>query len=99
VNESSAIALLVSRWASETNQAFRGRAYDVGQRRLRRVALLTLAVLLFLAGRAFAETNADTPTGQPDATIDLVTKTGVDQVDGQWRYSDTKIIEVDFKAG
>jgi gluconolactonase len=98
VTESSAIALLVSRWASETNQAFRGRAYEVGQRRLRRVALLTLAVLLFLAGRAFAETNADTPSGKPDATIDLATKAAVDQVQGQWRYSDTKIIEVDFKA-
>ncbi len=98
MNESSAIALLVSRWASETNQAFRGRAYEIGQRRLRRVALLTLAVLLFLAGRAFAETNADTPTGKPDASIDLATKAGVNQVQGQWRYSDTKIVEVVFKA-
>jgi gluconolactonase len=98
VNESSAIALLVSRWAIETNRAFRGRAYGNGQRRLRRVALLTLAVLAFLAGRAFAETNADTPTGKPDATIDLATKAGVDLVQGQWRYSDTRIIEVDFKA-
>ena len=31
-------------------------------------------------------------------SIDLATKEGVDLVKGQWRYSDTKIIEVDFKA-
>jgi gluconolactonase len=98
VNESSAIALLVSRWASETNRAFREREYAVGQRRLRRAAFLTLAVLLFLAGRAFSETNADAPTEKPETSIDLATKAGVDQVKGQWRYSDTRIIEVDFKA-
>ena len=44
------------------------------------------------------ETNADAPNGKPEATIDLATKAGVDLVKGQWRYSDTKIIEVDFKA-
>ena len=35
---------------------------------------------------------------KPDAVIDLATKEGVDLVKGQWRYSDTKIIPVDFKA-
>ena len=35
---------------------------------------------------------------KPDAVIDLATKEGVDLVKGQWRYSDTKIIQVDFKA-
>jgi gluconolactonase len=98
VNESSVLALLVSHWARETNRACRGRAFAMRQRRLHRAALLTLAVLLFLAGRVFAETDADAPTGRPDATIDLATKAGVDQVQGQWRYSDTRIIEVDFKA-
>lgn len=34
----------------------------------------------------------------PDATIDLAKKESVDLVKGHWRYSDTKIIEVDFKA-
>ena len=54
-------------------------------------------MLVFLAGRVFAETTR-TPAGRPDAAIDLATKDGVDLVKGQWRYSDTKIIEVDFKA-
>jgi gluconolactonase len=33
-----------------------------------------------------------------EATIDLATREGADLVKGEWRYSDTKIIEVDFKA-
>ena len=66
--------------------------------RLRFAVAVAFVTLVFLAGRAFAETNADAPTGKPDAVIDLATKEGVDLVKGQWRYSDTKIIPVDFKA-
>ncbi len=40
----------------------------------------------------------DVPAGQPAATINLATDEGVALVKGQWRYSDTKIIEADFKA-
>jgi gluconolactonase len=43
-------------------------------------------------------TNADIPDGKPEAAIDLATDDGVRSVKGQWRYSDTKIVEVDFKA-
>jgi gluconolactonase len=39
----------------------------------------------------------ETPTGPPDATIDLETYEGVALVQGQWRYSDTRIIEAEFK--
>ena len=60
--------------------------------------LFTFVTLVFLAGRAFAETNADAPTGKPDAVIDLATKEGVDLVKGQWRYSDTKIIRSRFQS-
>ena len=35
---------------------------------------------------------------KPEATIDLATEEGAKLVRGQWRYSDTKIIEVDFKG-
>jgi gluconolactonase len=66
--------------------------------RLRFVVLLTFGALVFLAGRALAETNADAPSGKPDAVTDLATKQGVNLVKGEWRYSDTKIIQVDFKA-
>jgi len=37
------------------------------------------------------------PYGRPDATIDLRTKEGVALVGGQWRYSDVKVAEVDFR--
>jgi gluconolactonase len=39
-----------------------------------------------------------TPSGQPAASIDLATDEGVHLVKGQWRYSDTKIVEVDFRG-
>jgi sugar lactone lactonase YvrE len=45
-----------------------------------------------------AQTAADTPKSQPEATIDLATAEGVKMVKGEWRYSDTKIIEIDVKG-
>ncbi len=36
--------------------------------------------------------------GRPDALIDLRTSEGVRLVQGQWRYSDTRIVETDFNA-
>ncbi len=40
----------------------------------------------------------DPPFGRPDAVIDLATRKGVELVNGQWRYSDTRIIEVDSRG-
>src|SRR5438876_3958597 len=85
-------------WATEFNRARREAPICASMWRLRFAALFTFGALVFLAGRALAETNADAPTGKPDAVIDLATKEGVDLIKGQWRYSDTKIIQVDFKA-
>src|ERR1043166_2926704 len=45
-----------------------------------------------------AKTSADVPTGKPEATIDLGTTDGVRLVNGEWRYSDTKIVEVEFRG-
>jgi gluconolactonase len=63
-------------------------------------ASLTLAALALLVGALplAAQTSADTPTGKPDAVIDLATREGTSLVRGQWRYSDTKIIEIDFRG-
>src|SRR6058998_2719939 len=85
-------------WATEFNRAHREAPICASMWRLRFVALFTFGALVFLAGRALAETNADAPSGKPDAMIDLATKEGVDLVKGQWCYCDTKIIQVDFKA-
>ncbi|HEX9899491.1 MAG TPA: SMP-30/gluconolactonase/LRE family protein, partial [Candidatus Methylomirabilis sp.] len=38
------------------------------------------------------------PKGTPNAVIDLATAEGVRLVKGTWRYSDTKIVQVDFRA-
>src|SRR5215510_9738545 len=91
-------ALLLRAWAMEFNRAHRQAPINASMWRLRFTAALAFGALVFLAGRAFAETNADAPNGKPDAVIDLATKEGVDLVKGQWRYSDTKIIPVDFKT-
>ncbi|MFM9904025.1 MAG: SMP-30/gluconolactonase/LRE family protein [Pyrinomonadaceae bacterium] len=40
----------------------------------------------------------DVPAGKPESAVDLATIEGVKAVDGQWKYSDTKIVDVDFKA-
>src|SRR5688500_16591814 len=47
---------------------------------------------------ATVKTTAEVPTGKPDATIDLGSADGVKAVKGEWRYSDTKIIEADFRG-
>jgi len=57
-----------------------------------------VAVALTIGTLAAAEAPPDVPAGRPEAVIDLTTLEGVGLVKGQWRYSDTKIIEVDFKA-
>src|SRR5437763_13808122 len=85
-------------WATEFNRVHREAPICASMWRLRVAALFTFGALVFLAGRALAETNADAPTGKAKAVIDLATREGVDLVKGQWRYSDTKIIQVDFKA-
>ena len=40
----------------------------------------------------------ETPSGEPQAVIDLTTLEGVELVKAEWRYSDTEIVEVDFRA-
>ena len=45
-----------------------------------------------------AKTATGVPTGKPEATIDLGSVDGVKAVKGEWRYSDTKIIEADFRG-
>jgi gluconolactonase len=72
---------------------------------LRLVFLLLIAISLYVGlsgggaqATAPAKTSADVPTGKPDATIDLATSEGAGMVRGEWRYSDTKIVEVNFVA-
>jgi gluconolactonase len=50
---------------------------------------------IFLHAAALGDTLA---ARKPEATVELGTKEGAALVKGQWRYSDVKIIEVDFTA-
>jgi len=64
------------------------------------VSRLTLggaAICALVALTAATSQRAENPTGSPDAIIDLATDAGVRLVKGQWRYSDTKIVETDFR--
>src|SRR5215204_2911338 len=70
---------------------------------MKRMLLMTLALLLasalqFATRTAAVETNGATPNGKPEASVDLATAEGVQSVKGQWRYSDTRIVQVDFKG-
>jgi gluconolactonase len=61
---------------------------------MKRIAFLIFQ-LIALGLSIFAQ---DVPSSRPDASIDLATVEGVKLVGGEWRYSDTKIVEVDFRA-
>src|SRR6201993_2514243 len=91
-------ALLVRTWAIEFNREHREASLHASMWRLRFAVVVSFGALVFLAGRTLAETKSDIPAGKPEAVIDLATREGVDLVKAQWRYSDTKIIQVDFKA-
>lgn len=54
-----------------------------------------LIYTLLLTLHFFAQ---DIPNGKPEVSIDLATVEGVKAVNGQWKYSDTKIVEVDFRS-
>ncbi|MGH8501777.1 MAG: hypothetical protein ACREVE_04770 [Gammaproteobacteria bacterium] len=62
------------------------------------IRLVTGAALASVSGLTAAATLSQSPPGRaPDASIDLATAAGVAQVKGRWRYSDTRIVEVDFR--
>ena len=64
-----------------------------------RMSLLAPFFLL-IPGSALGQAWAaqEPPYGRPDAVVDLRTRAGVELVKGQWKYSDVKIVETDFRA-
>jgi gluconolactonase len=56
--------------------------------------------LLLVTGLACALSAAElrnpVPDSRPETSVNLMTREGADLVHAQWRYSDTKIVEVDF---
>lgn len=58
-------------------------------------------IIKFLILSVFLTANLpaqNVPVGPPAASIDLTKADGVKLVNGQWKYSDTKIINVDFHS-
>ncbi len=77
----------------------------------RAISLMSAAVLLALAATLYvgfsdlasraaqaSQATPGAPTGKPEATIDLASEDGAKLVKGEWRYSDTRIVEVDFRG-
>jgi gluconolactonase len=60
------------------------------------MGIVVAAGLALLSTVVFADESI--PAGTARASIDLATKEGVQLVKGQWRYSDTRIVETDFYA-
>jgi gluconolactonase len=61
--------------------------------------LTRLGLGLAMLATAITAGAADVaPTGPPEMTIDLATDAGVASVQGQWRYSDARIVEATFRA-
>jgi gluconolactonase len=69
---------------------------------MKRIRILLAAVLLAAAlyggFSGAAQTTPGLPAGKPEAAIDLATEEGARLVKGEWRYSDTRITEVDFRG-
>jgi gluconolactonase len=60
--------------------------------------LASLITLMFPNGSVSAQVTEDAPAIHPEAVINLATPEGARLVKGQWRYSDARIIETDFKS-
>jgi gluconolactonase len=56
------------------------------------------ATTALLGGLAIAQVTGDVPAARPDALVDLATRDGVRLLNGEWRYSDTRIVEIDHRA-
>jgi gluconolactonase len=62
------------------------------------VAAVAATLVLGIAAAGAAPVSLATPEGKPEAIVDLRTAEGVALVKSAWRYSDARIIEVDFNA-
>jgi gluconolactonase len=57
-----------------------------------------ITAILFTILFSLAVFAGEVPNGKPEASVDLTTVDGAKTVKGTWKYSDTRIIETDFRA-
>lgn len=62
------------------------------------VVAAVVATVVASESRPASQVTQDAPAGRPDAIVDLTTDEGVQLLHGAWRYSDTRIVEVDHHA-
>jgi gluconolactonase len=73
--------------------------FGVGEKPRRRAGIVAAVLVGVVAGLARTSALAQpAPAGTPLAVVDLATSEGARLVKGQWRYSDTRIIEVTHHA-
>jgi len=60
--------------------------------------VVVAAGLVIGATSAYAQVTGDAPGVRPDAIVDLKTDEGIGLVKGQWRYSNTKVIDVNHHS-
>src|SRR6266699_1553944 len=93
-------ASLVRAWATQFNRQHRVASTDASFRRLRFAVVFILGLLLFLTGRAFAETDADAPTSKSDAVIDLAPHAGGGAFDdSKWETIEPATLEARRSTG
>jgi gluconolactonase len=68
------------------------------KRQISFLILVSLTALTLQNGSVSAQVTEDAPAIHPEAVINLATPEGARLVKGQWRYSDARIIETDFKS-
>src|SRR5512146_2266609 len=61
-------------------------------------ALLAPLIVSIVPGRGGAQVTGDVPAARPAAIVNLATADGLRLVQGRWRYSDVKIVEVEHRA-
>jgi gluconolactonase len=65
---------------------------------MKRKIILSLTTLLLSVLNAFSQNITELEVGKPDAIVNLADASAIKLVNGQWKYSDAKVVEVDFKS-
>ena len=63
-----------------------------------RTLLIAATLVAASATPAAPQVTDNVPAGKPAAVVDLATRDGAQLVNGRWRYSDARIVQVDHRA-
>lgn len=60
--------------------------------------IILLTVIFLVLTESTGAKSLGVPSGKPEAMIDLASTAGVELTKSSWRYSDTRIVEVEFRG-